>query len=86
MQHTTTISDYSVSLNQRSFLLDAMLKAFKKMKIEGYYQSEMLWQVTGRISLLQYKRLLRYFFNNDFQSLRDEVEELISKAGGHYGN
>jgi hypothetical protein len=85
MQHTTTISDYAVSLNQRLFLLDVMLKAFKKNKLEGFYKKDMLWHITGRISLLKYKQLLRFYFNNDFQAFWDEVDNLIAEAGGHYG-
>lgn len=85
-----TITDYAVTLNQRSYLTDALKTRFKKLGLQdkydiNNYNFSILWHITGRISLLKYKYLLSLYFNNQNDLLITEVDNLISAAKDYDG-
>ncbi len=80
-----TITDFAVSLNQRSYLFDVLLKSFKALEILDQYDKNMLFHITGRISLLKYRFLLKLFFQKRWSELTFEVNQLVKEAGGSNG-
>lgn len=58
------------SLNQRSYLLDILVKLFPEYKTH-------LWDFTGTITYKQYRRLLALFYSKQYDEIKAAVEEYL---------